>query len=296
MLVRDRVVTRQIEAHLLFDAGAQLGEGPLWDVRDGTLLWVDIPRGLVHRTDVHGSRDDQLAVGQDVGVAVPRASGGYVAAVRDGFVAVSMTGEITSLADLNQPGLRMNDGRCAPDGSFWAGTMAYDKTPGAGSLYRLDPSGDVQVRLTGVTISNGLAFSPDDRVYYVDTPTRRLDVFDLDTADQTLTNRRTLLHVPEGVGNPDGIALDDEGCIWVALWGGGAIHRYLPDGTLDAVVRVPTNRVTSCCFGGPGDTRLFITTARQGATPEELAHQPHAGGIFTCDAGVSGPAAVAYAG
>jgi sugar lactone lactonase YvrE len=290
------VVTREVEAHLLLDARAQVAEGPTWDVRDGRLLWVDIPRGLLHCTDVDSGRDDQIEVGQDIGVAIPRAGGGYVAAVRQGFIAVSDRGDITRLAGLERPGIRMNDGQGAPDGSFWAGTMSYDKTPGAGSLYRLDPSGEVHVRLTGVTISNGLAFGADDRVYYVDTPTRRVDVFDLEVPEQTLTNRRPLLLLPEGVGNPDGIALDDEGGLWVALWGGGAVHRYLPDGALDVVVRVPVSRVTSCCFAGPGDTRLYITTARQGATTDELAAQPHAGGIFSCDVGVTGPAAVPYAG
>lgn len=289
-------MVRQLHAKLLFDGRAELAEGPAWDSRDNHLLWVDIDAGLVHRFDVESGADQPIRLGSEVGAVVPRAVGGYLAAVRDGFVSVTQDGTVVPVATAGGPGLRMNDGKCAPDGAFWAGTIRDDRAHGTASLYRLAVDGSVTVRLRGVTISNGLSFTRDGHLYYADTALQRIDLFDLDECTQMLGNRRPFVFFPEAIGSPDGVALDDEGCVWVALWGGSAIHRYTPGGVLDTVVEIPTSHVTSCAFGGPAGDELFITTARSGLTDAQLDAQPSAGALFRCRPGVTGPAATPYAG
>jgi sugar lactone lactonase YvrE len=171
--------------------------------------------------------------------------------------------------------------------------MAYAETPGAGTLYRLDPDGSVQVTLRNVTISNGLQWNrAGDTVCYADTPTGRVDRFDFDAASGAFTNRRTFSEIAGG-GHPDGMAIDEEDGIWVALWGGGAVHRYDATGRLDLVVELPVSNVTACAFGGPDLRTLFITTSRQGLNGDD---QPEAGAVFRYEAGVRGAPQHAYGG
>ncbi|WP_433514544.1 SMP-30/gluconolactonase/LRE family protein [Nonomuraea sp. CA-143628] len=247
---------------------ARLGEGPCWDERTGTLLWVDIPAGLVHRLDPADGSHESIDVGQPVGVAVPRVSGGLALAVRDGFAVHD--GELTVVAPVTaaeRPGNRMNDGACDRAGRFFAGTMAQDDTPGAGSLYRLGPDRRVERILDGVAISNGIGWSPDERLlYYVDTLTDRVDVFDYDPATGQVADRRLFAVLP----SPDGLTVDASGHVWVALWGGGKVVRLRPDGQLDLTVEVPATNVTSCAFGGPDLDILYVTTAWDGRTGGEL--------------------------
>jgi sugar lactone lactonase YvrE len=169
------------------------------------------------------------------------------------------------------PGRRGNDAAVAPDGALWAGTLPYDETPGGGTLSRLSGDGSGEVVLSDVTVSNGTGWSPDGRLmYYIDTPTRRIDVFDADGG--RIANRRPLAQVEEGAGFPDGLTVDSDGCVWVALWDGSAVRRYTPTGELDRVLTLPVPRGTACAFGGPALTDLYITTARVGLTaPHPLA-------------------------
>lgn len=280
------------------DAGAELGEGPVWDSRSSELAWVDITPGRVHFLDVDGG-ERAVEVGQPVGAVVPRASGGHVLAVRDGFAALAGDGTVTSLAQVEHdvPGNRMNDGKCDRHGRLWAGTMAFDEAPGAGALYRLETDRTVTTILEGVTISNGLAWSLDDHtMYYIDTPTRRVDQLDYDPSSGAVENRRPLLEIPAQAGSPDGMALDSEGFLWVALYGGGAVRRYAPDGALDRVIELPATCVTSCAFGGRELEDLYITCARHGLSPQQLAREPLAGALFRHRPGVRGLPTEAYAG
>jgi sugar lactone lactonase YvrE len=186
----------------------------------------------------------------------------------------------------------MNEGGCDPDGRFWCGSMAYDQSPGAASMYRLDPDGTVRRVFDGVTVSNGLEWSPDGTLaYYDDTATHRVDVFDYDR-DAGLTGRRPFVVLGDD-GNPDGLTVDAEGGVWVALFGGGAVHRYDAAGRLTAVVEVPTPQVTACTLGGPQLDQLFITTSREGMGPDD---DPLAGSLFRVDAGVRGLPVRAFAG
>lgn len=291
-------MVRSITAELVLDAHAEVGEGAAWDAAAGRLIWVDITGHCVHELRQDG-RARSWDAGEDVGAAMPRASGGLILAVRSGFAALAEHGSVTPFVQVEAdlPGNRMNDGKCDPQGRFWAGTMPYQDTPGAGSLYRLDADVTVHRVLTGLTLSNGLGWSPDGRTFYlIDSATQGADAFDFDPAAGMLINRRRAVSIDSEDGMPDGMTVDDDGCLWIALWGGGAVRRYRPDGTLDTMVRVPASQVTSCAFGGPDRGDLYITTAAYQLTAGERAAQPHAGGLFRCRPGVTGPPATPYAG
>jgi sugar lactone lactonase YvrE len=262
---------------------AELGEGALWDAASESLYWIDAPAGLVHRLSGDGQQASYDA-GRPVGCVASRSSGGLALASGDGFIALDTgTGEVGALAvaERGKPGNHMNDGACDRSGRFYAGSMAEDETPGHGTLYRLDPDRTVTELVPGVGISNGIGWSPDERLmYYVDSLAYRIDVFDYDQATGDIGGRRTLALLGRGDVMPDGLAVDEGGDIWVAVWGGSAVHRYTAAGRLAGELRLPAAHVTSCAFGGQGLDQLYITTA---AGPGSGA-----GALFTCPAGVTG--------
>jgi sugar lactone lactonase YvrE len=231
-------------------------------------------------------------IGQPVGAVVPTRSGDLLLALRDGFGRLDLdTGALRMVAavESDRPDHRMNDGCCDGAGRFWAGTMAIDERPCAGSLYRLDPDGSVHTMLRGVTISNGIDWSADHRrMYYVESGTGRVDVFDFDRSLGEIENRRSFVCIPPECGVPDGLTIDSEEFVWVALWGGGAVHRYAPDGSLDAIVRLPVTHPTSCAFGGKDMQDLYITSATVALSAAERSAQPLAGALFCCRPGAVG--------
>jgi sugar lactone lactonase YvrE len=275
-------------------APALLGEGPVWDAVRSELVWVDIERGLIHRLGPDGAQSS-VDAGQPVGCAVPRARGGLALALRDGFALLPAGGgepRLVAPVEDGRPDMRMNDGGCDRRGRFWAGTMSLTGDTRTAALYRLDAELRVTRVLPGVSISNGLGWSPDDRwLYHVDTARRRIDVYEFDLAHGTIGGRRAVIAVAPEDGRPDGLAVDAEGGIWVALWGGGAVRRYTPDGCEDARVELPVSQVTSCCFGGPDLATLYVTSACRGAE-----HEPLAGSLFACRPGVTGLPATPFAG
>lgn len=287
-----------MKPELVIDAKADLGEGPVW--HDGVLSWVNIIAGEVHRYDPRTGESDTRNVGQAVGALVPRYGGGLVLALRDGFAALpSMDGALDWLVEVEADNTanRMNDGKCDRAGRFWASTMAFEATADAGALYRLDPDLSVRKVLDGLTIGNGLAWSADDRrFYFIDSMSGGVDVMDFDPDTGAVTNRRQLVKIPSSDGIPDGMTIDDDGCLWVALWGGGAVRRYTPEGQLDQVIELPAPNVTACTFGGDDLGDLYITTARQTMTDGDLAAQPQAGGVFRVRPGVTGAPAFGFAG
>jgi sugar lactone lactonase YvrE len=284
---------------LITDAGA-LCEGPCWDARSANIVWVDILAGRVHAARPTTGTHVVRKVHSVVSAVIPRRSGGWLAAVERGFALFddhwTQQGPVMSAAD--QPeGTRFNDGRCDPQGRLWAGTIAYDGTPHVAALYRLDPNGKITQVLDGVTNSNGLGWSLDgNTMYYVDTGRRAIDRMDFDQASGTVRNRRTLVAVPPSGGLPDGLTVDSEGYLWVALWGGACVRRYAPDGTLDRVVGLPVAQVTSMAFGGAELDELFITTASEGLSASEREAQPLAGSVFRHRPGVTGLLPNAFAG
>ena len=250
-----------------------LSEGPRWHEERQELLWVDILGRQMHRgtlgPDGALERVETISIDRHIGAAAPAAGGGYVLAAGAGFLFVDEAGSIQELAqpEGDRTDVRMNDGACDPQGRFWAGTMAYDESPGAGTLYRLELDGSCTTVLTGLTISNGIGWSPDASTMYLnDSGTGCVDVFRFDGPSGAISDRRTLVHIDQPGVAPDGLTVDDEGGIWVALWNGAAIHRYAPDGSLLASVQLPVERPTSCAFGGPRRDTLFVTTARQAST------------------------------
>ncbi|MEV0618990.1 SMP-30/gluconolactonase/LRE family protein [Nonomuraea sp. NPDC050404] len=277
-----------LTAYPVTDPVAEHGEGPVWSGRWGGLRWVDMLAGDVLALDADGTVRRRHA-GAVAAVVRPRAAGGYVvAAERELLLSDSddLDAPLRSLGEAwTDPSIRMNEGGCDPDGRFYIGSMAYDSAPGRGSFYVAGPDGGLSVVLPGVTISNGFAFSPDGRLaYYADTATGRVDVLDYD-AGGGLSGRRPFAAVDPGQGAPDGLTVDAEGGVWVALWNGGAVHRYDPSGRLDAVIDLPVRKVTAVTFGGEHLDRLFVTTS---ALDVDRAEQPQAGAVFAADPGVRG--------
>ncbi|MFJ5259563.1 SMP-30/gluconolactonase/LRE family protein [Streptomyces sp. NPDC088387] len=252
-------MTRSAAFEVAVRARATLGEGPTWDADAGLLYWVDILGSRIHTYDPSSGRRTVRTTDQHVGAVVPWAGGGLVLNLRDGVAVLTPDNTLDWLHHEPVPGRRANDAAVGPDGSLWAGTMRYDEAPGGGTLTRITADGTVEAVLHDVAVSNGTGWSPDGRlVYYVDSPTRRIDVFDHDGG--RVTGRRPFAHIDTGF--PDGLAVDAEGCVWVALWDGGAVRRYTPGGVLDRELPLPVPRPTSCAFGGPSLRDLYITTAR----------------------------------
>lgn len=274
-------------------AGSALGEGPTWDPATGRLLWIDILGSRLHGYDPATGRRTLRRSEQHVGAVKPRAGGGLVLNLRDGIGLLDPDDTFRWLRHEPVPGRRGNDAAVAPDGALWAGTMRYDEATGGGTLSRVTGDGTAELVLDDVTVSNGTGWSPDGRLmYYIDTPTRRIDVLDHDADTGRVTGRRPLAEVEDGAGFPDGLTVDAEGCVWVALWDGGAVRRYTPSGALDRVIELPVPRVTACAFGGPGLTDLYITTARVGLDPAP----PLAGSLLVVPGAGKGLAQPAFAG
>jgi sugar lactone lactonase YvrE len=285
---------RVTRAEQFTDPVAFHAEGPVWSPSWGGLRWVDMFAGDVLSFNADGGIGREH-VGTIAAALRPRLRGGTIIAVERGFLLDD--GDASTRRPLPEvfvdPTVRMNEGGCDPDGRFYCGSMGYDKAAGRGQLYRLDADGSTSVVLTGVTISNGLEWSPDGTTaYYNDTPTRRIDAFDYDR-DNGLTGRRPFVEIPEGAGFPDGLTVDAEGGVWVALYAGSAVHRYRPDGVLDDVVELPVSHITACTFGGDDLGDLFVTTSREDVPDGE---QPAAGSLVHCRPGVFGRPVRPFAG
>lgn len=294
------------DPELVADARAIIGEGPHWDPSSRLLYWIDIKGRRLHAFDPATAADRSVELGTRPGAVVARASGGLLMAMEDGFAFLDpATGKSTPLCDpeADKLGNRFNDGKCDSLGRFWAGTMADSETGNEGSLYRFDLDLSCVRCLDGVGLSNGLAWSPDDSVmYYIDTPSRRVDAFDFRLETGELSRRRVAFEVPASMGCPDGMTVDEEGMLWVALWGGWGLGRWDPrTGRQLGRVRLPVAKTSSCAFGpsSPGSAtldRMYVTTASFGLGPGEREEQPHAGGLFAFDPGVRGRASVPFAG
>ena len=276
-----------MQAELLFDARALLGEGPIWDARTQTLYWVDILNRRIH---VEGNILAQLD--DFIGCIAPRADGGLVLTTRFGFAGLEADStKVTPLASPeNEPANnRFNDGKCDPHGRFLAGTMDMGESDPTGSLYSFD--GRTVTRLLGgVTISNGMAWSPDYKtLYYIDTPTRKVRAFEYDLETGAISGAREAIHVPESLGWSDGMTSDTQGNLWIAMWGGAQVTKWDPrTGSLLERIPVPAKNVSSCVFGGKGLNVLYITSARKGLDEAALAQYPLTGGVFRLETKVEG--------
>jgi sugar lactone lactonase YvrE len=284
-------MTRVLEAEIAYPAQCELAEGPVWDAGRGVLRWVDILPGRVHALDAVTGAHTSFEAGDPVGTFGLTRGGGLVLALVDGFALAGLDGQdLRRLGEftVDRTVVRFNDGKPDPWGNFWAGTMAWQEDSGPPcSLYRLSPDGEVTELFGGVGLSNGLDWSDDRRLfYYADSLAGGVDLFSTDPDTGALSDRRRFVSVSGEV--PDGLTLDAEGCLWLAVWDTGELRRYTPDGRLDTIVRVPVSQVTSAAFGGADLSTLYVTTARENFTPADLRAQPQAGDIFACTPGVTG--------
>ncbi|KMN45961.1 SMP-30/gluconolactonase/LRE family protein [Bacillus sp. LK2] len=282
---------RSIE--LVVDAKACLGEGPCWNEKKQILYWVDIIEKKLYLYNPANNTNRVITLDQQIGCVVPYLDNVVLLAMERGFYSLNLnTEKLTHIYD-PEPNLlknRFNDGKCDPAGRFWAGTTDLYGISGAGSLYCLNNNYSVEKKVSHVNTSNGLAWSPDyTYLYFIDTPTKKVVRYHYDIQTGVISNPTDVITFPENDGLPDGMTIDEEGCLWVAHWGGSKITRWNPlTGEKILSIPIPALYVTSCTFGGSNLTDLYITTARTRMTDEELKQYPHAGGIFRIQTNVKG--------
>ena len=281
----------QMHAELVHDAATDLGEGVIWSPQDDVLVWIDVKSGELFR---HGHSDgprSRKRFDATIGSVAPRRDGGWVMGLGRDVVLVDRDDEIVGRIEL--PGVpathRTNDGAVDPAGRLFQGTMALSEQGAEASLFRVDPDRSVRTVVDGVSISNGIGWSPDDSLmYYVDSPTYRVDVFDFEADSGEISDRRPLVEFDGSHGGPDGMTVDSDGCLWVAFFGGGCVRRYSPAGELLDIVSVDAPHTTSCAFGGPDLDTLYITTARHLLDPHLVEAHPLSGGLFAADVDATG--------
>jgi L-arabinonolactonase len=276
----------------VLDCRSLLGEGPLWDVAEQRLYWVDIKSRLIHRFAPDTGVDETWATAEDVGSLALRERGGLVIALKSGFYFFDLAEGRARPAVLpgSEPANnRFNDGKTDRQGRFWAGSMDDGEKRPTGGLFRLQPDLACRKMVDGIICSNALCWSPDSRLmYYADSWQRTVWVWDFDAATGEIDNRRVFLRVPEADGIPDGATVDSEGFLWIAQWGGWRVARYAPDGRLARTIMLPVQQPTCPMFGGPGLDVMYVTSASIRLDAEARARQPQAGSLFAVDAGVKG--------
>jgi sugar lactone lactonase YvrE len=276
-----------MQTELIFDAKATLGEGPVWDSKTQTLYWLDILEKRIYAgTRILAQLDDLI------GCLAPRKNGNFILGTRLGFANLNPdSGQLTVLTALDSelPTNRLNDGKCDPAGRFIAGTMDMGEENPSGALYSFDGK-QVTRLLSGITISNGLAWSVDHKTFfYIDTPTREVKAFDYDLATGQIANPRAVIHVPESLGWPDGMTSDTDGNLWIAIWGGAQVTQWNPStGKLLEQIQVPALHTSSCVFGGKDMNELYVTSARKSMSETDLKKYPLSGGLFKVETKATG--------
>lgn len=281
------------ELTLAVNSKDELGEGPSWDCQLQCLYWVDILGRKLHIYYPEDQSERTIEFNQYVSAVVPGKPGEVIVTLQHGFYRLDLKSEeIKPIADVENDVVtnRFNDGKCDPAGRLWAGTMSINEERFMGNLYRLDQDLRVKRILTGVSISNGMAWTSDKKtMYYVDTPTREIVAYDYEISTGAISNRRVVVSIPETAGYPDGMTIDAEDKLWVAHWCGGRVSRWDPQsGRLLEEIIIPASRVTSCVFAGPELTDLYITTARVGLDEAAIKQEPGAGGLFRLTTDVKG--------
>jgi sugar lactone lactonase YvrE len=291
-------MAEQIEIQCIADTACVLGEGPIWVERDAALYWVDIKGRKIFRLDSEHQLTEWTTPLR-IGSIAPLSGTGFIAGTDQGIAIIHPDAdlyEIILTPEQDRPQNRFNDGKVDRSGRFWAGSMDDSQRQASGALYRVDPDRTIVRVDDDYRIANGPAFSPDGRVmYHSDTGRNLTYVFDVGE-DGEATNRRVWVrHDPAG-GHPDGMTVDCEGCVWIALWGGWCVRRYSPDGECLRTISLPVEQPSSCTFGGPNLDLLYVTSARESLSDDQLAMQPSAGGLFMLEAGVRGIAERPFAG
>jgi sugar lactone lactonase YvrE len=295
------MVAEKVDLELVVEKRAIVGEGSLWDAEKKVMYWVDILSAQVYIYDPDSGQNRTIDTCQAVGTVVPRKSGGLVVALHNGFAQIDLQSEkITPIGEDPErriPANRFNEGKCDPVGRLWAGTMEFGCAQDAGALYCLDAQQTVSKKIAPVTISNGIVWSADQQtMYFIDTPLNNVRAYDYDIDTGGISNERVICE-NEGKGGFDGMAIDAEGMLWIAVYGGWAVKRYDPkSGQLLRELGMPFPNVTSCAFGGENLDELYITSACQGMDEQALAAQPLAGSLVKVDPGCQGVDSPPYAG
>ncbi len=284
------VLNNEIEC--IYNEPALLGESPLWNAEEQMLYWVDIEKAFLHCLNPQTREHHAWPMPTEIGCIGFRKAGGLIAAMRHGFATIMLpTGVVTMMDTVltDADGVMFNDGKCDRAGRFWAGTKDLQEQSDIGALYRLDISRKATEITKGFAVSNGFAWSPDNSTFYVcNSPARIIYQYDFDMEKGTLSHQRIFAKLAEETGYPDGVTVDSEGGVWNAHWDGGCITRYLPNGVIDEVIKMPVRRPTSCCFGGENLTTLYVTSASTRLSQEELIKDPQAGCIFALNVGIKG--------
>lgn len=281
------------EVELVLDSKSQLGEGAIWNYKTGELLWIDIEGEILNFYNPKLRNNKEMFTGQRTGTVVPAVSGEVIIALEEGIYAFDTetgTKNLIVNPEENVEGIRFNDGKCDPYGRFWAGTMSTRGEKEAGALYRLDPDSSIYKMIENVSVSNGIVWSNDGlSMYYIDTPTQQVKKFDYNKETGEINNPQIIIEIPIEMGSPDGMTIDKDGNLWIALWGGSAVGCWNPEsGELIQKIEVPAKNVTSVAFGDDDLKTLYITTARIGTSNEELKQFPEAGGLFKIRPGATG--------
>jgi len=281
------------KVELVLDAQCGLGEGAIWNYETNRLYWVNITGKMLNIYNPETGENNGLVTGQMIGTVVPSESGKAIVALQNGIYQMDVTTGSKQLIVNPEEGIagnRFNDGKCDPAGRFWAGTLSLGGEKGKGALYRIDGDGAATKMVGDVTCSNGIVWSADKtKMYYIDTPTHKVMAYDYNNETGEIGNPAVAVEIPEEMGVPDGMSIDSDGNLWIALWGGFAISCWNPqNGKLIRKINVPAKNVTSCAFGGDRLETLYITTARQDLNPEELEKFPLSGGLFKVQPGVRG--------
>ena len=290
----------KVDPEVVIHRRAQIGEGAIWDSGKQLLYWVDILDHKLFIYDPETGEDRAIDTCQAVGTVVPRTVGGLAVALHNGFATVDLgTEKITPLGDPERqiPKNRFNDGKCDPAGRFWAGTMEFEGEPDQGALYCLDIDHSITRKVEPVTISNGIVWSLDYRtMYYIDTPADTVRAWDYDIDSGAISNERIVIEC-ERPGHFDGMSIDEEGMLWIAMFGGSAVRRYDPrSGNRLLTLRLPVSNITSCAFGGAQLDELYVTCASRGLTEEDLKQQPLAGSLLRIAVDTRGVPAFSYGG
>ncbi|MDZ8109312.1 MAG: SMP-30/gluconolactonase/LRE family protein [Nostoc sp. DedQUE12a] len=275
----------------ILEARARLGEGPIWDSTKKLLYWIDIFNHRVHQFDPTTGKDRFFDVGDVVGAIATAGRDRLIITLRRHLAFLNtQTGEVTPILEVeaNMPNNRINDGKCDPQGRFWFGSMSTIEKPDA-NLYRYDTDGSLHLMETGLTISNGLGWSPDQKIFYLtDSPKQKIYAYDFNSVTGNITNRRIFVDLTHESFHPDGLTIDSQGNIWSAMWNGWCVIRFNPKGEEILRIKLPVPLVTSCTFGGEDLQTLYITTASVGLSQAEIDKSFYSGDLFALQTDVTG--------
>ncbi|MEQ7800761.1 SMP-30/gluconolactonase/LRE family protein [Pedobacter sp. ASV1-7] len=280
-----------LKAQLVLDTQSILGEGAIWNYADQKLYWVDIDQHLLHQLNPLNNLHQTTYLPKKITTVVPTINGELLVALEDGVYSYNKSTSELQLRHVNPEnnltGNRFNDGKCDPAGRFWVGTMGKERSA---ALYCMNADYILQTMQTGITNSNGILWSLDQKtMYYIDTPTCKVSAYDFDNNTGQLSNPRSVITIPINMGRPDGATIDSEGMIWIAMWGGYCVTRWNPKtGELLSKIEVPSKNITSCAFGGEKLDTLYITSAKGQISDSDLSDYPNSGGLFAVKPGING--------